>query len=40
MDFAEQYLDDSGILNEVPENLRYYFDVERFSRDLFIGDYF
>jgi Antirestriction protein (ArdA) len=37
--FAEQYIDDSGLLSEVPEHLQCYFDVERFARDLFLGDY-
>ncbi|MEI7842428.1 MAG: antirestriction protein ArdA [Gallionellaceae bacterium] len=39
-DFAQQYLDDTGTLDQIPESLRYYFDVERFARDLFIGDYY
>ena len=38
--FAEQYLDDTGMLSEVPEHLQCYFDVERFARDLFLGDYY
>ena len=38
--YAEQYLDDTGTLDQIPENLRYYFDVGRFARDLFIGDYY
>jgi len=32
-------VDDLGLLSEVPENLRFYFDYEAFARDLFIGDY-
>jgi antirestriction protein len=28
------------MLESVPENLRYYFDFEKFSRDLMMGDYF
>jgi hypothetical protein len=39
-DYAEQYLEDTGTLDQIPETLRYYFDVERFARDLFIGDYY
>jgi len=37
--FAEQYLEDSGLLSEVPESLRYYIDVASFARDLFIDGY-
>jgi hypothetical protein len=37
--FADQYIDDTGMLSDVPEHLRWYFDIERFSRDLFCGDY-
>lgn len=33
-DFAQEYIDSTGMLHEVPENLRYYFDVEKFARDL------
>ena len=36
-DYAESYLDDSGILNEMPENLRYYFDVEAFAQDMLLS---
>lgn len=36
-DYAQQYLEDSGLLAEVPESLRYYFDVEAFARDLVLG---
>lgn len=35
-DYAEQYLEDTGTLSEVPENLRFYFDTEAFARDLFM----
>ena len=38
--YAEQYLDDSGTLDQIPEHLRYYFDVERFARDLFMDGYY
>ena len=33
-DYAENYIDDTGMLNDIPENLRYYFDYEAFARDL------
>lgn len=40
-DYAQQYLEDTGALNEVPESLRYYFDFEKYARDLEIsGDVF
>jgi hypothetical protein len=28
------------MLADMPENLRAYFDVERFAADLFMGDYY
>ena len=37
--FTENYVDEAGLLSEVPENLRYYFDYEAFARDLFINDF-
>jgi antirestriction protein len=30
----------TGTPDHISESLRYYFDVERFARDLFIGDYY
>ena len=38
-DFAYEFLESIGELNRIPENLRYYFDYEAFSRDLFLCDY-
>lgn len=38
-DYAAQLLDETGELNAIPKNLRYYFDYEKFARDLFINDY-
>lgn len=38
-DFAEEYIDSTGMLSEVPENLRWYFDTEKFARDMMM-DYF
>jgi antirestriction protein len=37
IEYAESYLEDSGLLAEVPETLRYYIDVEAFARDLELG---
>jgi antirestriction protein len=39
VDFAENLVDDLGMLNDMPENLRYYFDYEAFARDLLMTDY-
>jgi len=36
-EFAEQLVDDTGMLDQVPENLRYYFDYAAFARDLELG---
>lgn len=36
-DFAEYLLEETGGLDAIPENLRYYFDYEKYARDLFIG---
>lgn len=33
-DMAEALLDETGQLSEIPENLRYYFDYEKYARDL------
>jgi antirestriction protein len=37
LEYAESYLEDSGLLAEVPETLRYYMDVSAFARDLVLG---
>lgn len=31
---AEQYAEETGLLDRIPENLRYYFDFEAYGRDL------
>jgi antirestriction protein len=36
-DYAENFLEDTGQLREIPENLRAYFDFEKFARDLKLG---
>lgn len=38
--FAEQYIDDTGLLSGIPENLQCYFDTEHFASDLFMSDYY
>jgi antirestriction protein len=35
--WAEEYLEDTGALSEIPENLRYYFDFEKYARDAQLG---
>ena len=37
---AEQLLDETGELEAIPENLRYYFDYEKYGRDLQLGGEF
>ena len=32
-EWAENFLEDTGQLNEIPERLRYYFDYEAYARD-------
>lgn len=36
-ELAEHVVDDTGLLGEVPENLRYYFDYEAYGRDMRLG---
>ncbi len=36
-EFAEAYLEDTGLLDQIPENLRYYFDTKAFARDLVLS---
>jgi len=38
--YAESLLDDTGELEQIPEHLRYYFDYDAWTRDLFMGDYY
>lgn len=39
-EFAEDLADQLGLLDQVPENLRYYFDMGRWANDLLMSDYF
>ena len=34
---AEQFVDEMGLLSEIPENLQYYFDYEAYGRDMELG---
>lgn len=36
-DYASEYLEESGILKSIPEDLRGYFDVEAYARDMEIN---
>ena len=31
---AENYAEETGLLDSIPENLRYYFDFEAYGRDM------
>lgn len=33
-DVAEQYVEETGLLDSIPESLRYYFDFEAYGRDM------
>jgi antirestriction protein len=37
LEWCEQFLDDAGTLDAIPENLRSYFDTERYLRDMKLG---
>ena len=37
-DYAAELMEGSGMLDEVPEHLRYYIDTAAYARDLFMGD--
>lgn len=39
-DVAEQYAEEVGLLDSIPENLRYYFDFEAYGRDMGFEGYF
>ncbi len=38
--YAEQYIDDTGLLSGLPDNLQSYFDLDHFACDLFMSDYY
>ncbi|VAX08024.1 hypothetical protein MNBD_ALPHA03-2006 [hydrothermal vent metagenome] len=37
VEYAESYLEDTGLLDQIPENLRFYFDIESFARDMILN---
>lgn len=39
-DWCENFLEETGQLESVPENLRYYFDYAAFARDMAVNDVF
>ena len=39
-DFAVHLLESTGELSQLPESLSYYFDYEKYARDLMMGDFF
>ncbi|MBL4836860.1 MAG: antirestriction protein ArdA [Kordiimonadaceae bacterium] len=36
-EYAENYIEETGLLDEMPENLRYYFNTEAFARDMILN---
>ena len=36
-DYADSHLEETGILNQIPESLRYYFDSEAFAKDMLMN---
>jgi antirestriction protein len=36
LDYTHEYLESTGYLSEIPENLQYYFNYEAFCEDLFM----
>ena len=38
-DFAEEFLEDSGMMAKIPEWAQPFFDMEAYARDLFMGDF-
>mgnify|MGYP003641007555 CR=1 FL=1 len=37
LEYTEQFIEDTGMLQEIPDHLRYYFDTEAYARDLLAG---
>ena len=36
-EYVEDYIDSTGMLDSMPENLRYYFDYDAFTRDMLLN---
>lgn len=36
-ELAEDYIESTGMLKDLPDNLQYYFDYEAFGRDMILG---
>ncbi|WP_330110338.1 antirestriction protein ArdA [Methylophaga thalassica] len=36
-EYAEDYIEETGLLSQIPENLQCYFDIQAFARDLLIS---
>lgn len=36
-DWCAEFLEETGLLNQIPDNLRYYFDYAAYARDLELG---
>lgn len=36
-EYAEQYIEDYGLLNDMPDNLKCYFDMEKFAKDMVLS---
>ncbi|OJV16415.1 MAG: antirestriction protein [Dyadobacter sp. 50-39] len=39
LEYTYQYVEETGLLSDVPSTLEKYFDYEAFARDLFLGGY-
>lgn len=37
VEYAENYIEETGLLDQIPENLRFYFDTEAFTRDMIMS---
>lgn len=37
IEYAENHIKDAGLLDQMSENLRFYFDTEAFARDMIMG---
>ena len=36
-DYAEEYVEETGLLDSMPDNLRFYFDYEKFAQDMILN---